>query len=181
MDWIKLLALYLIIQAIIGIWIFESIYKGLSKYQEVNEKRDGKFPQYRRHDAKHWNRWMFYPGAMFLLTTKLILMISIVLFTCFLIKIISYGHDYSTGPMKNGVRKSIVCNIYKFLAGCVVSIAGMSCTLNNLNVDYSYYLGPDYKKNIKKYCKPSTLVANHCSWLDGFILGNYMFPALAVQ
>jgi len=67
------------------------------------------------------------------------------------------------------------------LAGFVVSMAGMSTTLNNKNVDYSYYLGPDYKKKIKSYRKPSTIVANHCSWLDGFILGNYMFPALAVQ
>jgi len=57
----------------------------------------------------------------------------------------------------------------------------MSVSLNNDNADYSFYLGPDYKKTMKEYKKPSTLVANHCSWLDGFILGYYMFPALAVS
>ena len=107
-HWVKFLVIYLIFQAIIGIWIFESIYKGLSKYKEVNGKRDGKFPQYRRYDAKYWSRWRFYPGAMLLMPTKLILMISIVLFTSSLIKIISYGHDYSTGPMKPGARKRVV-------------------------------------------------------------------------
>ena len=87
-PWVKFLAFYMIVQAIIGIMIFESIYRTLAKFQEVNEKRDGKFPQYRRHDAKYWSRWRFYPGAMFIMPTRLIIMISSILFTCLCSKIV---------------------------------------------------------------------------------------------
>lgn len=35
-------------------------------------------------------------------------------------------------------------------------------------VDYSQYLGPDYDKEGEK--RPSTIVCNHCSWIDAHTL-----------
>lgn len=37
---------------------------------------------------------------------------------------------------------------------------------NNKNFDYSYYLGPTYRENLKKGEKAPTLVANHISGFD---------------
>ena len=58
-------------------------------------------------------------------------------------------------------------------------MAGMSTTITEKDVDYSYYLGPDYKKGYKNIKKTSTIVSNHCSWLDSLILIKYITPAFA--
>lgn len=39
-----------------------------------------------------------------------------------------------------------------------------------MDFDYTKYLGPDYKKNIDTKKNVSTIVANHMSWMDSFIL-----------
>jgi len=38
------------------------------------------FPLYRRIDAKNWARWKFYPGAMILMPTRLMLLLIDVIF-----------------------------------------------------------------------------------------------------
>jgi hypothetical protein len=32
------------------------------------------YPQFRRVDAKNWARWKFYPGAMIIMPTRMILL-----------------------------------------------------------------------------------------------------------
>ena len=44
-------------------------------------------------------------------------------------------------------------------------------------VDYSYYLGPDYLRNRRKIAKTSTLISNHSSWLDVVVLLKTLQPA----
>ena len=35
-----------------------------------------------------------------------------------------------------------------------------------VEIDYSYWLGPNYKQNYKPTKTPSTVVTNHVSWID---------------
>lgn len=68
------LLIYFGVQAIIGIISIEYAWARTKRFREVDEQRDAMFPQFRRTDAKNWARWKFYPGAMFLMPTRLILL-----------------------------------------------------------------------------------------------------------
>ena len=46
-------------------------------------------------------------------------------------------------------------------------------------MDYSYYLGPDYKKTTVKPKRTSTIVSNHVSWLDVVVLITNFRPSFA--
>ena len=46
------------------------------------------------------------------------------------------------------------------------------------DVDYSYYLGPDYKKKMNNKTT-STVIANHVGWLDIFVIGRRFLPSMA--
>jgi len=39
-----------------------------------------------------------------------------------------------------------------------------------MDFDYTKYLGPDYKNKIDSKKNISTIVANHMSWIDAFVL-----------
>jgi len=58
-------------------------------------------------------------------------------------------------------------------------IAGMKTTLRYQDVDYSYYLGPEYKRKMKKIKRTSTIVSNHVSWLDPVVMLYNIRPAFA--
>lgn len=56
--------------------------------------------------------------------------------------------------------------------------SGMYSYSTKKEVDYSYYLGPDYKKTMGKKV-PSTVVANHVSFLDAIIFSRRIVPSFA--
>lgn len=39
-----------------------------------------------------------------------------------------------------------------------------------MDFDYTKYLGPNYKSKYDKTKNTSTIVANHMSWLDAFVM-----------
>ena len=61
-------------------------------------------------------------------------------------------------------------------------VGGIYTRTRQHDVDYSYYLGPDYKKTMKEVKHVSTLVTNHVSWCDVMILlGGRYTPAFAAK
>lgn len=66
----------------------------------------------------------------------------------------------------------VCCSFYLF-------VSGMSTNLIYTDADYSYYLGPEYKKNMKKIKRTSTIVCNHVSWLDPVVLIKNIRPAFS--
>jgi hypothetical protein len=74
-HWLFNLAIAFIIQAVIGICAVEFAFGKLNRFRDGNEARDTKFPAYRRLDAKNWNKCKFYPGAMFSMPARLIILI----------------------------------------------------------------------------------------------------------
>lgn len=66
----------------------------------------------------------------------------------------------------------VCCTFYLF-------VSGMKTTLQYKDVDYSYYLGPEYKRSMKKIKRTSTIVSNHVSWLDPVVLIKNIRPAFS--
>ena len=92
---------------------------------------------------------------------------------------LAIGHDFRKGPIKNGCRKWLMYFFYHVCCSFYLFVCGMRTTLNYKDVDYSYYLGPDYKTHMKKIKRTSTIVSNHVSWLDSLILIYIVTPAFA--
>ena len=67
----------IIVQAIIGLICFEYAYHSLRRFRNPNTDLDEIYPCYRRRDAKNWNKFKFYPGALFLLVPRFLIMIVI--------------------------------------------------------------------------------------------------------
>lgn len=116
---------------------------------------------------------------MLMMPTRGILLILNALFLVFIVSIISIGHDFRKGPMKNGCRKWIIFFMYHVSVSFYLFTAGMKTTLKYQDVDYSYYLGPEYKRKMKKIKRTSTIVSNHVSWLDPVVLLYNIRPAFA--
>jgi 1-acyl-sn-glycerol-3-phosphate acyltransferase len=55
----------------------------------------------------------------------------------------------------------------------------MRSSTKDVDVDYSYYLGDDYKKNERKINRTSTIISNHVSWLDPVVLIKNVRPAFS--
>lgn len=56
-------------------------------------------------------------------------------------------------------------------------ICGIKARLNELDVDYSEYLGEESSKLAKKNTRTSTLISNHISWLDPVVFMKLLAPA----
>lgn len=114
-----------------------------------------------------------------MMPTRIILLILAAVFLTLVISILTIGHDFKKGPMKNGCRKWILLFLYHISVTFFLFVAGMQTTLNYKDVDYTYYLGPDYKRNMKKIKRTSTICSNHVSWLDPVVLIKNVRPAFA--
>ena len=74
-TWFRVIGIYLVVQAFIGFIAIEFAWHRTKRFREQNEDRDARFPSFRRYDAKNWSRWKFYPGAMLMMPTRIIMLI----------------------------------------------------------------------------------------------------------
>ena len=96
-------------------------------------------------------------------------MIGIFLFNCFAQLILTFGHDLDKGPTK-GIRNVLQWFFVKLTTFLKYKVAGLSVTRKDIDMDYTEYLGPDYKSKYRQIKATSTVVCNHVSWLDGHVL-----------
>jgi len=75
--------------------------------------------------------------------------------------------------MPNGCRKKVIGYLFKTMAYIFVFTAGVFSRKSDVDFDYSFYLGPDYKKGYKQIKSVSTYVSNHVSWIDTMTLYKY--------
>ena len=88
-------------------------------------------------------------------------------------RLLSTGHNFKKkGPMKNGCRKWLILFMYNVCCSFYLFICGMKTTHKTLDVDYSYYLGPDYKRSTGRGKSDDSsghvakIVSPHVSCLD---------------
>lgn len=72
--------------------------------------------------------------------------------------------------MKNGCRKWFIMFVLRLGCTIYLFIAGMRTSLIYKDVDYEYYLGPSYRKNVNATRRTSTIICNHVSWLDSVVI-----------
>ena len=134
--------------------IFEWAYAGLRRTTEVVEERDREFPSWRRRDAKSWARWKFYPGVFLTLIFKLTSIFAILFAIMAYLKFVFTLHGDKMIPLE-GWKLFTTRKLYRFFAYYVIFCHGywMTTIKHGVeDVDYSKYLGPDWKKDTLK-CK----------------------------
>jgi hypothetical protein len=145
---LEIIGIYLIVQAVIGVLAFEYAWYKTKRYREVNEDRDSQYQAFCRLDAKNWSRFKFYPGAVLMMPSRIVLLLIDGMILTFIVTILSFGHDFRKGPMKNGCRKYIIYFAYHVCCSFYLIICGMTTSIKKIDYDYSYYLGPNYKNNM---------------------------------
>lgn len=114
-----------------------------------------------------------------MMPTRLVLLVIDGIFLTTFVSVLSIGHDFKKAPMKNGCRKWIIFFMYHVCCTFFLFVAGTRTSVKYIDLDYSEYLGSDYKKNQKKIKRTSTIVSNHISWLDAVVLIKSIKPAFA--
>jgi hypothetical protein len=80
----KGILIYMGLQALLGFVLLEFAWRRTKRHREVDEERDSLFPHFRRTDVQNWARYKFYPGAMLLMPTRIILIVLICSLTIFI-------------------------------------------------------------------------------------------------
>jgi len=91
----------------------------------VDEKRDLYYHAFRRTDSKRWSRCKFYPGALFSMPARMVILILQGILLLITSKIVTVGHDFSKGPIREGCRKTVIALLYKMNAYVFVFVAGI--------------------------------------------------------
>lgn len=144
LDWIGFCWFLQCLNSAAGLNMWFACWQQVERFREVNEERDSLFPAFRRQDARRWNKWSFFLGAI----TGLINYRAFIIFpTKVVLSWFSYllnlGQDLEK-PQK-GWRKVLQNRIYQICCGILLKTALMSFSEKKVDFDYSYYLGPDYK------------------------------------
>ena len=63
----------LALNALVGLAFFEWSWYKFRRYRNPNAALDAIYPAYRRNDAKHWQKWKLYPGALTILIPRVLL------------------------------------------------------------------------------------------------------------
>jgi len=157
---------FILANATVGIILFEWAWSKTARVRHVDGARDSLFPGWRREDVKKWSRLRFYPGAVTILPLRFFCFLLIALITYPVIRLIFIGVDITKKVPEN--RRRIQQAWYKFVAQRVLDVFFIVTVQRNKNqnYDYSYYLGPDYRKDLKENEKAPTLVPNHISGFD---------------
>jgi len=82
-----------ILNAVLGLALFEWVWGQTEKHRTVVEERDRHFPAWRRNDAPKWNKMTMYPLAATILIPRLFVFFGSVFLHFVLHKIILFGHD----------------------------------------------------------------------------------------
>ena len=157
----------------------EFAFARTSRFRTKDEERDEAFPHFRRYDAAGWARWKFYPGAILTFMSRLIIISLDGTILTLLVTLFSCGHDYRKGPIGNGCRKRIILFLFNIFCSFYCFCVGVHSSQKKVDFDYTYYLGPNYKKELDEKKRTSTIVSNHVSWLDPVVYLSTICPAFS--
>lgn len=172
--------------AVIGLLWFEYAWYSSRRMRTSTEELDSQFPAWRRHDAKKWSRLKMYPGAMTILLPRAFLCIFVIVFMAIFSRIALIGHDIDL-PLSD-YRRLIIHFAWRRLMFVMITLSFWGWNKNDEykwddpRVDYSEYLGPNWKKELKDHVDrdepDSMLVCNHTAFFDVFcFLQSSFIPA----
>lgn len=163
----------MIVQAVVGFIAVEYLFSITKRFRQKDLDIDPRLKIFERSDTGRWARWKFYPVAMLTMMTRILLFFLILFLGVVTLHIMMIGHDFRNGPIKNCFRRTIVRGTLKFMAYAVLLLIGVRYNINyRTDVDYSYYLGPDYDKERKNKKDAPTWICNHQNIIDVIMLGS---------
>ena len=155
--------------AVLGLATAEYCFYSTRLARKVDEERDSKFPAWRRLDTPWMKRIYVYPMAATLAPLRIELFLLLVVFY-FAIATVSHFVCYCGRADKRGCPNSSVQRLLGWIAYLWMLILGIIPQQRFIEADYSEWLGPDYLKTQKLPETIPTIVANHSSAFDIFIL-----------
>jgi len=156
--------------AIIGTCLFAYGVYGNRAVKNWDEDRDSKYPAYRRYDTKNWNYLYLYLGAITLMPVRafLGLLLTVVVFVHACFTALTTFHRFPSphnwwGKLNVSLGSFMQSNVLPLIVGCHVTVISPQ-------IDYSFWLGKDYKPKMMEVKNPSMVVSNHTSWLDPYMV-----------
>ena len=148
--------------SLVGIYWFELTWEGIERVRKGQEECWQEFPMFRRIDMHQWSRSKFYLGAIFLLTPRLIFSFGCVFVAGIIQRLLFIGRNMEE-PLDGWRRKAQQWTLWIICPLCLWSYGYNSDVyhLNKDDVDYSKYLGPNWKEQEFKGKRVSTVVSNH--------------------
>lgn len=139
--------------------------KPLFPKNEEDNKRDKKYEPFKRNDleylSKSWKFYLWSPTGL----ARLIIPYSSIAVMCLVTYILSFFKKSNNNF--NGISFRIIRGFQIFTGYATLIASGIPrMKVINLEVDYSDYLGPDWKPSQLKDKKATAIVSNHISWLD---------------
>ena len=159
-DWTAFAICYMLF----GWLLFEYAWHGMSMYRAWDEKRDNAYPAYSRPDVQKWSRWRMMPGALILLPARFVMMHLLVILIAIILRIALIGQDMSK-PFSR-CRRVVTKFILRLFSKLLLLTIGAWVSVRHVDMDYSEWLGPDYKEQYKPIKKVSTVVMNHTTVFD---------------
>ena len=167
---VAILVWILALNAILGLLLLSYAWKMTKPYRQKQDEYDSVNPSWRRGDLHLWKLHRFLPGAITLLLPRVVLMISLLLSIGVLALILFIGADVYSGKPPSGFRKTILGYAIRGTSRIFIFCSSYRMNVIECDTDYSLYLGKDYRKTQKVPAKPSTIIENHVSWLDNFLI-----------
>ncbi len=154
-------------QGILGVCLFEWAWKQTERVRLAEEDMMREFPSFRRLDAHLWSRKKFYPGCFLMLVPRTVFIFGSVFFVGGCQRLLFAGQDMSVplGGWRRALHKRIIWCVVPF----TIFAFGYKLKLTDLDesqVDYSKYLGPNWRKYKFQGKKASTIVSNHIGFIE---------------
>jgi hypothetical protein len=141
--------------AVMGlVWLEFALWRS-KRFRSVPEELDSQFPAWRRLDAKNWNRFLMYPGAMTVLIPKCIFMLLCVLVVAINCRAMLICHDLNKPIV--GMRKLLLRMMFWVVIRAMAFFSFFCWVSHDFydvddpRVDYSKYLGPAWKQELKQH------------------------------
>jgi len=144
----------------------------------VNEKRDSKYPAFRRKDVWWFSRRWLYP-LCHLFLVKIISIFAFDFLIVVLIRLLAIGTDKNK-PF-TGWRRWILNWLTTMVCFQILFLNGIYyINRTRPEVCYKKFLGPDWKADYDSH-RTGTLVANHSSIYDALVHSLYQMPCFIAK
>ena len=110
-DYVTFWNVVIFMNALAGLIVFELAWHQFRRFRNPNKDLDALYPAYRRDDAKHWQKWTLYPGAVTIMLPRIIFMLLTCVGLLIWLNILMFGKEKGT-PL-SGCRKMCLQMIYK--------------------------------------------------------------------
>ena len=135
------------------------------------------FPSFKRLDVHLWSRAKFYPGCFVMLLPRVIWIFSWLFAVGFWCKILFMGQSFDV-PLSGWRRTAFKWLLWTHIPMGILGFGyyNVHTKHSEEDVDYSRYLGPEWRKNKFRGKRVSTLISNHITFIEVWVWISLLTP-----